>query len=206
MMTVLALSGSLSSQRRDPLEYIQILESADRVKKLQVDRVIEALNVKAGEAVADLGAGSGLFTRPLARQVAPGGIVYAIDINQALLDHIEETARELKLDNIRTVLAGESDPRIPAPVDLVLIVDTLHHIQNRGNYLKILPRYLKPSGRVAVIDFAKNWPPRFASGKFSVQQLERWMKAAGFQRERSYDFLEESFFHIYRLTPKNETK
>ena len=80
--SLLLLAWQPASQRRDPLEYIRILESAERVRKLQVDRVISTLDVQPGQKIADLGAGSGLFTRPLARDVGPAGVVYAIDIDR----------------------------------------------------------------------------------------------------------------------------
>jgi len=199
---LLALSSvgwQTASQRRDPLEYIRIMESADRVRKLQVDRVVQALEVKPGEVVADLGAGSGLFTRPLARKVGPDGVVYAIDIDRALLDHVEETAHEQNLPNIRTVLASEYDPRIPEKVDLVLICDTLHQIKDPGGYLKDLTRYLKDSARVAVIDYEKNWPSRFDSAKFTVKQLDGWMRSAGCRRDEVFHFLKDNFFIVYRF-------
>ncbi|MEJ2077763.1 MAG: methyltransferase domain-containing protein [Acidobacteriota bacterium] len=199
--SLLLLAWQPASQRRDPLEYIRILESAERVRKLQVDRVIDALNVQPGQKVADLGAGSGLFTRPLARRVGSSGTVYAIDIDRDLLDHIEETAREQDLPNISTVLASEFDPRIPEKVDLVLICDTLHQIKNANVYLHDLTRYLKHSARVAVIDYSDNWPQRFESSKYTVQDLDEWMTGAGLQKTQSFDFLDDNFFVIYRFDP-----
>ncbi len=198
-LALLSLGWQTASQRRDPLEYIRIMESANRVRKLQVERVVQALDVKPGEVVADLGAGSGLFTRPLARKVGPDGLVYAIDIDRALLDHVEETAHEQNLPNIRTVLASEYDPRIPEKVDLVLICDTLHQIKDPGAYLKDLTRYLKDSARVAVIDYEKNWPSRLNSGKFTVKQLDGWMRSAGCQRDHVFSFLKDNFFIVYRF-------
>ena len=86
-------SASPPQQQRTPEEYAKFLEGADRVSRMQVPRVVEALAVKPGMKVADLGSGSGLFTRPLAKAVAPGGVVYAIDVDAALLK-IVERARE----------------------------------------------------------------------------------------------------------------
>jgi len=204
LVLVVFLAGGawqIASQRRDPLEYIRILESAERVKKLQVDRVVEELGIQPGDRVADLGAGSGLFTRPLAREVGAEGIVYAVDIDKDLLSHIEETAVEQSLANIRTVLAAEYDPRIPEKVDLVLICDTLHQIRNPDIYLRDLTRYLKASARVAVIDYQDPWPRRFESTRFTVEELDRWLTSAGYRKDRSFDFLEENFFVVYRFDP-----
>ena len=116
-----------------------------------------------------------------------------------LLDHVEETAHEQNLPNIRTVLASEYDPRIPEKVDLVLICDTLHQIKDPGGYLKDLTRYLKDSARVAVIDYEKNWPSRFDSGKFTVKQLDGWMRSAGCRRDEVFHFLKDNFFIVYRF-------
>lgn len=199
--SLLLLAWQPASQRRDPLEYIRILESAERVRKLQIDRVISALDIQPGQRVADLGAGSGLFTRPLARRVGATGIVYAVDIDRDLLEHIEETALEQDLPNILTVLASEFDPRIPEKVDLVLICDTLHQIKNADVYLRDLTRYLKVSARVAVIDYSNEWPKRFEASKYTVGQLDGWMTAAGLRKSESYDFLDDNFFIVYRYDP-----
>ncbi|HUG44125.1 MAG TPA: methyltransferase domain-containing protein [Acidobacteriota bacterium] len=195
--TVLAWASTLA-QNRDPLRYIQILESAERVKRLQVDRVIEELQLREGQVVADLGAGSGLFTRPMAERVGAEGVVYAIDIDSDLLAHIEKTAAAKNLPNIRTVLAGEFDPKIPEAVDLIFISDTLHHIRDPAEYLKNLPRYLRRDGEVALIDFKRNWPSGHDSMQYTESELQEWMKAAGFELSTAHTFLEDHFYVIYR--------
>lgn len=200
---LVVLVGFVFPQRRDPLEYVQILESAERVKKLQVERVIEALNIEPGQRIADLGAGSGLFTRPLAALVGADGVVYAIDIDADLLDHINETALEDNLTNIQTVLASEQDPRIPDGVDLVLICDTLHQIDDPSIYLRGLTNYLRPSARIVVIDYENNWPLRFESSKYTLEDLDKWMTNAGLKREEKFDFLEDNFFVTYRYVPQS---
>jgi ubiquinone/menaquinone biosynthesis C-methylase UbiE len=185
-------------QNRDPEEYIKLLESERRVADLQIERVVDTLAIKPGEKIGDLGAGSGLFTRPLARKTGERGLVYAIDIDQALLAHVEKSAKQTGIKNIRTVLAAVDDPKIPEPVDLIVIIDTLHHIQNQAAYLKNLKRYLKPEGRVAVIDFSNNWPPGHEQMKYTPDDLEGWMKSAGFKRIEKHDFLSNNFFLVYQ--------
>jgi ubiquinone/menaquinone biosynthesis C-methylase UbiE len=197
-ISLLLLAAQQSQPQRDPQEYIKLLESERRVENLQVDRVVETLKVLSGQRVADIGAGSGLFTRPLAKKVGDKGIVYAIDIDPALLKHIEQTATAENLANIRAILAAEDDPEIPEQVDLIVIIDTLHHIGNQGTYLKNLKRYLRPSGRIAVIDFSKVWPPGHEQMRYTVDRLEGWMKEAGFKQVEKHDFLNNNFFVIYR--------
>lgn len=192
------LTLAQGQQRRNPQEYIKCLESPERVKRLQVEQVIESLQLSPGQRVADLGSGSGLFTRPLAQKVAKEGVVYAVDIDPALLEHVSKTAREQGVENVQTVKADEDDPKLPEPVDLIFICDTLHHIQNQSAYVKTLRRYLRPSGRIVVIDFRDRWPSGHEEMKYTVQQLDGWMSGAGYSKIANHDFLENAFFLIYR--------
>jgi arsenite methyltransferase len=198
---VTALAGGsgdvAAGQQRTPEAYAKFLEGAERVARMQVPRVVEALGLTPGLKVADIGSGSGLFTRPIAKRVAPG-IVYAVDIDAALLKIVEQSAKEAGIGNIRTVLAAADSPTLPEPVDLVFICDTLHHIGNQGAYLKGLRTFLAPGGRVAVIDFRDTWPEGHEPMRYSTAQFETWMKEAGFSRVASHDWLENSYFVIYR--------
>jgi|SRR5262249_29806205 len=173
-------------------------DEREESERRQVDRIIETLSLSPGQLVADLGAGDGIFTRSLARKVGDTGIVYAIEIKLKLLKKIEEKAREQGRQNIRPVLAAEDDPKLPEPVDLILIIDVLHHISNREAYLKNLRRYLKPQGRVAIVDFSDRWPWFHGKMKYSLAELDAWMKAAGFAQVEKHDFVKDNFFVIYR--------
>ena len=135
-------------------EWIKTLDSSNRVARLKIDETIAKLKLKPGDIVADIGAGSGVFTVPLAKATLPGGKVFAVDIEQGLLDHIASRAKELRITNVQEVLGKFTDPGLPtANFDLAFINDVLHHIEDRVGYLQSLNRYLKPSGRIAVIDF-----------------------------------------------------
>jgi len=204
-LCVLLLSHSSGySGQDDPLEYVRILESAERVRKLQVDRVVDLLDAQPGDKIADLGAGSGLFSRPLASKVGPEGVVYAIDINKDLLAHIRETAAEENLTNIEPVLASHYDPKIPEKVDLILICDTLHQIENPGVYLSNLVDYLSDGGRVAIIDYDRNWPRRFEDRRYSTIDLDAWMTTAGYELDTRFDFLVDNFFVVYRYNHSSQ--
>lgn len=194
----LLLFPALAQQRRNPQEYIKCLESPERVKRLQVEQVIQLLQVSPGQRIADLGSGSGLFTRPLAKVVGERGMVYAVDVDPALLEHVRETAAAEALQNVSTILAAESDPQIPEPVDLIFICDTLHHIGGPAAYVKGLRRYLRPGGRIAVIDFNEKWPEGHENMKYTAEQLDEWMTAAGFSKTGGYGFLENAFFVVYQ--------
>src|SRR5262249_35738384 len=149
----------------------KLLESERRVEGLQVNKVIEALKVKADDRVCDLGSGSGLFTRPMARKANGKSVVYAVDIDPALLNHGARAAQAQKLSNIKPTLASETDPKLPEPVDLITIIDTLHHIGNQAEYLKGLKKYLRPGGRIAVIDFSRDWPAGHEKMIYTVNDL-----------------------------------
>ena len=199
MIGVLALTAGLAAQQRDPKQYAQTLENPDRIASLQVDKVVSALGIKPGMHVADLGSGSGLFTIPFARAVGPAGKVYAVDIDAGLLAIVGDKVKSAGLTNVQSVLAEAKDPKIPDPVDLVFICDTMHHLPDQGAYAKQLAKYVKPGGRVAVIDFAEgHWPSGHESYTITPAQVDGWMKAAGFTRESSETFLPTNFFHIYR--------
>lgn len=190
-------SASPPQQQRTPEEYAKFLEGADRVARMQVPRVVEALGVKPGMKVADLGSGSGLFSRPLAKAVLPGGVVYAVDVDAALLKIVDRSATDAGISNITTVLAATDDPKLPEPVDVIFICDTLHHIANQGAYVKKLRQYLRQGGRIVVIDFSERWPEGHEPMRYSLQQLDDWMKEAGFSRTHSIGWLENSFFVFY---------
>ena len=174
--------------------YIDHMENPGRLERMQVERVVETLKLVPGSAVADIGAGSGLFTRTLAKAVAPG-VVYAIDINPNLLAHIEKSAKEAGLANIKIVLATEDDPRLPGALDAIFICDTLHLIEEPERYLRELHEYVRPGGRVAIISFIQNWPP--VGNQFSADQLERWMKQAGFALAERHDFITDQYLMIF---------
>jgi arsenite methyltransferase len=185
-------------QARTPEEYAKFLEGAERVARMQVARVVQTLALAPGMKVADIGSGSGLFTRPIAQAIAPDGVAYAVDVDDALLAILARSASEHKIPNIITVKADAADPKLPEPVDVIFICDALHHIGNQGPYLKILRRYLKPGGRLAIIDFDREWPQGHESMRYSRDDLGQWMSDAGFVQISSYDWLENSFFVVYR--------
>ena len=174
------------------------LESSERIEDLRVDRVVASLVLDPGVRVADIGAGTGLFTRPLARAVGGDGIVYAVDINPEMLKHIEMTVAAERLDNVRTILAADDDPRLPEQVDLMFLCDTLHHISAKGSYLRGLRTHLNPGGRIAIIDFDRASPHLMPSLKYTRDELLDWMESAGYTLERDLDFVVDNFFLIYR--------
>ena len=125
-MLVVAAVAVARAQQPNPEAYAKTLEGPERVARMQVPRVVEALALQPGERVADIGSGSGLFTRPLARAIGPNGVAYAVDIDGGMLKIVERSAKEAGIENIRTVLAAPDDPKVPEPVDVVLILSLIH--------------------------------------------------------------------------------
>lgn len=187
----LMLAGSATNSQaqlaaRKADEWVATLEGPQRVATQKIDAVLSKLALKPGMMVADIGAGSGLFSRPLAKAVAPAGKVYAVDIQQDLLDHINQRDKEENIGNIQTVLGEYNDPKLPARnVDLAFINDVLHHIQHRAAYLKALATYIKPSGRIAIIEMDQNDPktPHRNQPELLVarEEILQWMSDAGFK-------------------------
>jgi arsenite methyltransferase len=187
-----------AAQQRDPKQYQQILESPDRLAALQVERVVEALGLRPGMRVADLGSGTGVFTVPMAKAVGGGGKVYAIDVDSGLLAIVTDKAKAEGLGNIEPIVAGPTDPRLPEPVDLVFLCDTLHHLPDQNSYVLQFAKLLRPGGRVVVIEFAEgHWPEGHEQFAITPTQVDGWMQAAGFRRTARHTFLETNFFHVY---------
>ncbi len=195
LLGVMFVSGITECQAqlasRSAEEWVTALEGTHRVAAQKIDEVLATLPLKSGMVVADIGAGSGLFSRALAKAVAPGGKVYAVDIQQDLLDYINKRNKEEQIRNIRTVLGKFDDPKLPAQdVDLAFIHDVLHHIQNRAAYLKALAAYLRPNGRVAIIDMNSSDPntPHKNQPELLIEREEilEWMSDAGFKLVDEY--------------------
>jgi len=188
---------------RETKEWIQNLDRPERIAGLEIDKVLPILNLKPGDNVADIGAGTGAFSLPLAKTVAPSGKVYAVDIDPGLLDYIVQKAKKENLENIQTVKGEFSDPKLPArDVDLGFFHDVLHHIENRQAYLKALGAYIKPTGRIALIEMNRDDPktPHRNNPEMllSKDEVKSWMAAAGFYPAVEYDiFGNRKWFIIY---------
>lgn len=181
-------------------EWITTLDASNRVTQLKIDETIAELKLKPGHIVADIGAGSGLFTLPLSKATSPGGKVYAVDIEQGLLDHIARRAKELRATNVQTVLGKFTDPGLPRTnVDVAFMNDVLHHIEDRMAYLKSLHRYIKPTGRIAVIDFYPELGPHKDDPALQVtkEQATAWMKAIGFKPVEDIDIFTDKWFVVF---------
>jgi SAM-dependent methyltransferase len=130
------------------------LERPEREKEERPDLLLPALKLKPGDAVADIGAGTGFYTRRLAKIVGDKGTVYAVDIQQEMLDLLTNKMAELKIRNVKPVLGTITDPKLPArSVDLILMVDVYHEFDYPYEMAQALCRALKPGGRMVFVEF-----------------------------------------------------
>jgi predicted methyltransferase len=183
----------------DPERYAKSFDDPARDGWQMPDRVIDTLGLARDASIADIGAGTGYFTVRLAA-AAPAGMVYAVDIEPAMLEHVSQRARAARLENVVPVQAAASGPNLPKPVDLVLIVNTYHHLPNRITYFRDLHKQLKPSAQVAIVDFRKDapeGPPR--EFRFEADEIVREMKDAGFRLDARHEFLPRQHFLVFRV-------
>ncbi len=152
---------------------------------------MDHLGIAEGSVVADLGAGGGWFTIRLAARVGPNGLVYAQDIQPEMIGSINRRVEREGLKNVRTVLGTTSDPQLPAPVDVVLIVDAYHEMEQPTTLLQAVRKSLKPGGRVGIVEFTKNGhgpgPPM--EERVDPERVIRDAEAAGLRLESRGDFL-----------------
>jgi len=208
ILLALALSGPLIGQietNRDahgPSDidsYIQNLLSAERVAELRPDDVVAALMLAENALVADLGSGPGVFTIPLARQVSRG-VVYAVDVEPRQLDALRDRLADAELNNIVPVLASYSTPHLPpSHLDLILVVDTYHHLEDRVAYFRRLRAMLRPGGRLAILEYKPGelpmGPP--VERKLPEGRRSEELQAAGYSMLRSFDMHEYHDFEVW---------
>ncbi len=185
-------------------EWTQKFETESREIFHLRERIIQNTGLKPGMMVADIGAGTGLFTLPFARAVGSEGKVFAVDIAKNFLDHIKSRADKAALANVETVLCTERSVELPASsIDLAFICDVYHHFEYPQASLASLHRALKPGGEIVLIDF-KRIPGEssdFVMGHVRAGQdvFEAEMTAAGFEKIGEIkDVLKENYFVRFR--------
>ncbi len=143
-------------QNPDVAKYAKTFEGESREVYVLRDKVVAACGLKKGAVVADIGAGTGLYTRLFAKAVGPDGQVFAVDIAPKFLEHVQKTSRDAELKNVTPVLCNfDSVDLPPKSVDVAFVCDTYHHFEFPEKTMLSLHRALKPGGRVIVIDFVR---------------------------------------------------
>jgi precorrin-6B methylase 2 len=208
---------------RDPTPgktWIERLERPERTPGLRIDDVVASLKLKSGDVVADIGAGTGAFSIPFAKAVAPSGMVLAQDIWPGLLDYIAEKAKKEHVGNLQTVLGKGDDPNLSRNhIDLAFFHDVFHNVVDRQGYLETLTSSLKPGGRIAIIEqefhdpIAKKWD--IPEDRITREQVADWMSGIGFELIDTFDIFQgennpggtgmpERWFVVYSRRPGHD--
>lgn len=179
----------------DGKEWIRRLERPDRIPGLKIEEVIASLGLKPGDVIADIGAGTGAYTIPFAKAVAPSGRAFAVDIWPELLDYVKNKAATEKVTTLQTLLAHRDDPALPKnQVDIAFFHDVFHNVNDRQAYLRLLASHLKPGGRIAIIEqefddpIAKKWDK--PEDRITPEQVKGWMAAVGFELKGQFDIFQ----------------
>jgi predicted methyltransferase len=178
------------------------LERPQRVTEERPDQVLEVMGLRPGDVVADVGAGSGYFTRRIAPRVAPGGTVFAVDVQNEMLDLLIESVEQEGLEGVVPILGADDDPRLPSgTVDWILLVDVYHEFSNPTAMLARMREALAPDGRVALIEYrAEDGTGDHirAEHRMSARQVLAEWKAAGFELVELHEFLPSQHLFILR--------
>jgi arsenite methyltransferase len=192
---LLPLTGACASFKRFAYEGW----GRDRWQK--PDEVIRSLALPAGAQIADLGAGGGYFTVRLAEAVGPSGKVYAVDVDEGMIEYAMKRASDGGLRNVLAVLAAPDDPRLPErALDLIFTCNTYHHLTDRAEYFARAKKHLRPGGRLAIIEYnGAGFLGRIFGHATPGETIREEVTAAGYRLEQELTFLPRQSFHIFAL-------
>ncbi len=185
---------------QDTKQYLDMLDSPERDKDQKPSQVVDALMLKPGMVVADLGSGSGYFTRRFAETLTDSGKVYAVDVEPEMLAYTEQSLVHMHIPySAEFILARPDNPKLPiGEIDLIFVCNVYHHLENRPMYFEHARSALKPGGRVAIVDFYHDdrsgelgFPKRHLVPRDTVIDE---MTKAGFRLLREHDFLPKQYF------------
>jgi ubiquinone/menaquinone biosynthesis C-methylase UbiE len=184
----------------DIKQYLEHLDSAERDRYQKPIQVIEALKLKPGMAIADLGSGSGYFTRRFVEAVTDTGMVYAIDIEPEMLAYVKDSIVHMHMAyTAEFILARPDSPKLPfESIDLLFVCNTIHHLEDRSKYFRDLKSSLRPGGRIGIIDFYPDersgdlgFPKRHLVSRDTVIKE---LTDAGYKLDREHSFLPKQYF------------
>ncbi|MCS6863460.1 MAG: methyltransferase domain-containing protein [Gemmataceae bacterium] len=196
----------------DVAKYVKTFEGESREVYANRDKIIAECQVRPGMVVADVGAGTGLFTRLFAKAVGPQGQVIAVDISEKFLEHIQKSCQEAKITNVKTWKCSETSTELPAhSVDLVFICDTYHHFEYPYRTMQSIHQALKPGGRVVLIDFHRipGKSSDFILGHVRAGQevFIKEIEEVGFKLVREVkDLLKENYMVVFEKVPAEKEK
>ena len=177
------------------------LERPEREREEAPSKAIAALDIKPGQVVADVGAGSGSYTSRLAARVGPTGRVFASDLQPQMVALLKQRIAREGLTQVEVVQATEADPRLPTgQIDLILMVDVYHELARPQEVLRQLRTALKPGGRLVLIEFRKESPevPIREDHKMSVREARMELEAEDYRFDRVIDVLPWQHILVFR--------
>lgn len=184
-----ASAGYMGREIAEPMSYLgaEWLERKEREEEEQPEHMLDVLQIREGDTVADVGAGSGYYVERLSKRVGASGRVLGTDVQPEMIAMIDARVRDRGLSNVQTILATPDDAKLPvASVDLVLMVDVYHELSEPLATLAQVKRALRPGGRLALVEFRAEDPkvPIKAEHKMTLAQIERELSAASFRIDR----------------------
>ena len=190
-------------QNPEPKTFTERFETEGREVYDNRELIVEKLGLQSGMSVADVGAGTGLFTRLMAPKVGADGKVYAVDIAKTFVDHTVMSSHARGLKQVEGVVCTPDDSKLaPASVDLVFICDTYHHFEFPHKTMLSIASALKPGGRVALLDFERiegvssDWTMGHVRAGKEVFQKE--IEDAGFELVEEFDLFTENYFLVFK--------
>jgi ubiquinone/menaquinone biosynthesis C-methylase UbiE len=210
---VIAAGVFVEAQRRHPVSGrifapvmgvggAQWLERPERENEEAPSKALDALDLKPGMVVADIGAGSGYYSSRIAKRVGPTGRVYATDIQPGMIALLDRRIASEGLTNVTTLLGAMDDPRLPPrAIDLAIMVDVYHELQEPQLFLQRLKEAFKPGGRLVLLEFRKEDPkvPILEVHKMSVAEVKQELEAEGFLLDRVIDVLPWQHIIVLRV-------
>jgi len=176
---------------------------AEEAPDAALDAINAAIGISKGATVADIGAGVGYFTWRVAARIGPQGKVYAVDIQQGMLDRLRQNMAERKLANYEAVLGAEDDPRLPAGrIDLALLVDVYHEFSQPQKMLRKIRASLTPEGHMVLLEYRKEDPqvPILPAHKMTVAEVKAEIEPEGFRLEKTLENLPRQHILIFKNT------
>jgi ubiquinone/menaquinone biosynthesis C-methylase UbiE len=183
--------------------FLNILNKEASSTRSKPNEIIASLGVREGDVIADIGSGGGYFTLAFANKVGKAGRVYAVDVKPKYLEFIRRKAAQGGLDNVSCVLGSGSGINLPeAGLDLVFARNMFHHLPDPADYFRVMIKYLKPGGKVAIIDHKPKRGLTFVAlfkHHTAAETIVQEMKKAGYSLLKSFDFLPDQTFNLFEI-------
>jgi ubiquinone/menaquinone biosynthesis C-methylase UbiE len=183
------------------------LDRHERESEEHPEQALDALNLKPGMVVADVGAGTGYMSLKMAKRVGPSGKVYAEDVQPEMLRMLRQNAGKEKATNVETVLGNETDPKLPAgQIDLILLVDVYHEFSQPQKMLQRMREALKPDGRLVLLEYRKEDPnvPIREEHKMTVKEVKAELEPQGLVLSQAIETLPRQHILILTKAPRRQ--